>query len=45
MNCFQSSTPLGILNRQAGKRIIDSYVVLKVDGAQKDILLNGCNPI
>ncbi|MQB46542.1 glycosyltransferase family 39 protein [Rhizobium sp. ICMP 5592] len=44
MNCFQSSASVGILNRQAGKRIIESYVVLKVDGAQKDILSNGCNP-
>ncbi|MGV2184668.1 glycosyltransferase family 39 protein [Rhizobium rhizogenes] len=44
MNCFQSSTPLGILNRQAGKRVIESYIVLKVDGARKDILSSGCGP-
>jgi hypothetical protein len=43
-NCFQSSALLGILNRQAGERVIESYVVLKVEGAREDILSRGCNP-
>jgi hypothetical protein len=42
-NCFQSSAPLGILDRQAGNRVIESYIVLKVNGAREDVLSNGCS--
>lgn len=42
-SCFDTSTQLGALARQAGNRVIQDYLVLKVQGAPEGMPSDGCD--
>jgi hypothetical protein len=42
-SCFDASTQLGTLARQAGNRVIQDYLVLKVQGAPEGMPSDGCD--
>jgi len=41
-NCFRAFSTLGNVSRQAGNRVIQSYTVVKVQGAPENFLSGGC---
>ncbi|MBN9066006.1 MAG: glycosyltransferase family 39 protein [Rhizobiales bacterium] len=42
--CFRSVTPLAVIARPAGARIIEKYHLFEATGAANDILTEGCQP-